>query len=165
MAIQVSELRSDEAGEVAAMWRAHGDATPPEQAEKALFDHLQRFSGLSLVARDNRQIVGVVIVGRDAAGACRNHLCLAPGHAQDGLDRLLIDKAMVKLHSKGIRKFRLQGLGEQSVHEVWESVRWLRNTVTKPSADTRAERDEQPAEPASDSAEAAPEPAAASPVA
>lgn len=160
MAIQVSELRSDEAGEVAAMWRAHGDATPPEQAEKALFDHLQRFSGLSLVARDGRHIIGIVIVGRDSAGAYHNHLCLVPEHAQDGLDRMLIDKAMVKLHSKGIRKFRLQGLGEQGMHEVWDAVRWLQPATKAPAAEPKApaeESDELPGESA--------EPAAASAVA
>lgn len=157
MAIQISELRPDEAAEVAALWHAHGDATPVDEACKLVSDHLHRFSGLSLVAREARQIVGLVLVGRDAVGSYRNHLCLHPEHTQDGVDRQLLDKAMVKLHAKGIRKFRLQGIGESGVQAMWESVRWLRAEGSTAAAVVPQEAESAVSEATETVAEAAPE--------
>jgi len=121
MAIQVHELSPDDFEALLKFSQSVPQPPQPPISAQALSEALHRYPGLSLVATQERQIVGAVLAG---TGSARSHTLLL-GSAADPAEirRLLIDKAMMKLASRGSRTCHL-GADEQPLEPFWDLVRW-----------------------------------------
>ncbi len=98
MALEVYELRAEDAADAAALWQG-GDASWPDldAARKSA-------GGLVLVARDDGRLVAVVACMRDVGKGHVMHVATAAGDGAEALRRNITGIAMRKLRSRGISK-------------------------------------------------------------
>ena len=99
------------------------DAPPvTDQERQALADVNPR---ISLIASDgNDAILGVALcrAAQQPGEPCRLQIKVAPQHSD--LARTLVDKALLKLHARGIHKCRIM-LGDDEPNDIWHATRWL----------------------------------------
>jgi len=63
---------------------------------------LKRNRGLSLVAREGKNLVGAILCGHDGRRACLYHLAIAPSHRRNGLGTKLVLRCLAELKKAGI---------------------------------------------------------------
>jgi hypothetical protein len=97
VAVKVSELRIDEAGQAVAFVAGLGGAVDVGTVIPAL----------SLIARDGEQIIGAILSSTHAPSRHRLDLTLANESADLALAQRLLSKAMMKLQSKGMKVFEI----------------------------------------------------------
>jgi len=119
MSIEIRELRPDDHGQVLTLWpempkNNPSNAPTPQQL-------MQRPSNLSVVARDDKRIVGVMLCAR-IDGTYQHRVAVADSHRDTELKRQLIDKALCKLRSVKAARCRIH-LSE-SDSRMWESAKW-----------------------------------------
>ncbi len=80
---------------------------------------------VSLVASDENDAVVGLALCRIAPQAGEPHcLQVKVSPQRPDLVRTLIDKALLKLHARGIHKCRI-AIGDDEPNEVWHAARWL----------------------------------------
>jgi len=79
---------------------------------------------LSLVAREDGKLVGVVLCGHDDQEGFLHRLTLAASHQDGDLEQALVNKALLKLNAWGAMKTRIQLPPSDKQHLFWESVKW-----------------------------------------
>ncbi len=88
-------------------------------------DYLLLYPGQSLVAHIDGQLVGVLLCGYDGQMAALHRLVVEEDARSQGVDRLLLDKSLIKLQAAGIHRchFRVTDYPELE-RTFWQSVRW-----------------------------------------
>lgn len=119
MPIQVHELTPDDFDALLKFAQSLPRPPQPPLSAQVLNDILCRFPGRSLVATSDKNVVGAILMG---ASARWGYLLLAPQDDSE-LRRLLIDKAVMKLASRGGRTCHLSS-GAQPLDPFWDSARW-----------------------------------------
>lgn len=71
-------------------------------SRKAVAKYLRRNPGLSLVARDEKKIIGAVLCGHDGRRGHLYHLAVARPYRKNGVARALVSEALSKLAAVGI---------------------------------------------------------------
>src|SRR5438034_8157863 len=90
---------------VLALWsETEGVGLNESDTPERLILYLNRNPGLSLVACDDRRIVGAVLCGHDGRRGYLHHLVVAPDCRQRGLGRQLVAKCLASLQAIGIPK-------------------------------------------------------------
>ena len=112
--------------EVMALWSCTEGLTLREvDSREAIGRYLARNPGLSLVARDDGQLVGAVLTGTDGRRGYRQHLAVAPSHRGRGLGRALAERAVGALRAVGIRKCHLMVRQENAdARAFWTRLGW-----------------------------------------
>jgi ribosomal protein S18 acetylase RimI-like enzyme len=87
--------------------------------------YLFRNAGLSFVAMDKRKVIGAVLCGHDGRRGYLYHLAVAGEYRKMGIGRRLVESAISKLRSIGVRKchafvFRDNVKGGK----FWKSMGW-----------------------------------------
>lgn len=119
MAIQVHELNPDDFDALLKFAQSLSQPPQPALSAEVLSEILRRFPGRSLVATNDKEIAGAILMG---ASARWGYLLLTP-ESNHELRRLLIDKAMMKLSSRRVRTCHLNP-ANQSLDSFWDATRW-----------------------------------------
>jgi GNAT superfamily N-acetyltransferase len=91
---------------------------------------LAHHPNLSIVARDEGEMIGVILCGTSGNSGLMHQLAIAPSHQNTGLDRQLIDEALGKMHRKGLYKSRISlRPGSPNPHAFWDAAVWRTQTV------------------------------------
>ncbi|MCE9590144.1 MAG: GNAT family N-acetyltransferase [Planctomycetes bacterium] len=133
MSIQISELRAHDAEAAAPLWSQINE--PADNVPAAIVKHLAKNSGLSLVARDGDAVVGLIVCSRRGDLGCVNRLKVADSHKDQGVAKMLVDKALLKMASHGIHKCGIDVVDEAARQPFWEAVRWAAQTDNRVSSD------------------------------
>ncbi len=135
MAIEISELRSDDYDALAELWQSLEDAGPiPFESASSLTRFLQEHRGLSIAAREDGGIVAAVLCHREGDSGCTITLVVHPTHRDKDLSRQVFDKALKKLATCSIHRFRVC-LPQEDDHGFWDTVKW---TTTAVASDEQA---------------------------
>jgi hypothetical protein len=113
--ITVSELRREQVPAAVDLLRQLGG-----QADAGGLDVIQ-----SLVAQEEGAIVGAILCRRDGAGRCTLQVGRNEQVTDDGLMRLLVDKALLKLQARGVHKCVIAPVGPACERAFWSSLAWL----------------------------------------
>lgn len=132
MGVLLSELQPTEFKEVIALCASCNTANGSSEGVRldtsspaALAKLLAHYPNLSLVARDEGQMVGVILCGSSGNSGLMHQLAIEPSHQNTGLDRQLIDEALGKMHRRGIYKSRISlRPGNPNPHDFWEKATW-----------------------------------------
>ncbi len=91
-----------------------------DRAAMAEVDHR-----VSLIASDSADaIIGLALCSAAPRVGEPYRLQINVSPQRPGLVRTLIDKALLKLHARGIHKCRIM-LGDEEPNEIWHATRWL----------------------------------------
>jgi hypothetical protein len=127
MPVDIRELQAEDFDAVAALWAEHGQHGGGRQVTTDTLRHLtQRYPGLALVAMGDHAVTGTVLVD-DACGSDNlTLLLLLDGNVEpDGpLADELLDRALGKAASQGIRKCHVRLGNSQDARPFWERSRW-----------------------------------------
>lgn len=130
MAIEIRELVPDDIEQVVALC-ASDDAAPASADE--LRRHLRRWPGLSLVAHEGDEIVGVILCGGGDGRDRIHRLTVAESHQDGDVPRRLVDKALHKLGAAGLHTTQVAVADSAAdTRSFWHDVRWRQDTDVGP---------------------------------
>ncbi|HCD32140.1 MAG TPA: hypothetical protein DER01_07000 [Phycisphaerales bacterium] len=140
MSVLLSELQPTEFKEVIALCATCNTASGTAEGVRldtsstaALARLVAHFPSLSIVARDEGVMVGVILCGTSGNSGLMHQLAIAPTHHDIGLDRRLIDEALGKMHRRGIYKSRISlRPGSPNPHAFWDAATWQTNDIEGP---------------------------------
>lgn len=86
---------------------------------------LKRNPELSVVAEQNGQIVGSIMVGHDGRTGCFYHVCVSKKYRQHGVGYKMVRYAVKALQSEGINNVTLIAFKKNQVgNEFWKRLGW-----------------------------------------
>ena len=87
--------------------------------------YLARNSGTCFVARDGKNLVGVVLCGHDGRRAYLNHLAVADGYRRRGIGAALVGRCTSAMKEIGIAKCNLFVFAaNDGAREFWRKLGW-----------------------------------------
>ena len=118
------ELTRADLPEVHALWaRCEGLGDGPGDSAPALENFLLRNPGLSPVALDDGELVGVALCGHDGRRGFLYRVAVAPSHRRRGIARALAVRAFDALRAAGIARGMLFILADnEEAQAFWQSV-------------------------------------------
>lgn len=126
MAVQLSELRPDDYTEIIDLWQQTGNQSLDEATLTALVSGHHRFhSVLSLVARDQGQLVGAILCEMRARQSWQHHMAMRQEYLETGLNKRLLDKALLKLTAHGVHHCRIRLAQGTPAKPFWGANRWI----------------------------------------
>ncbi len=132
LAVLLSELQPTDFREVVALCTSCKTASAAAEGVNLnvntpadLADLLHSFPSLSLIARDEGKLVGVILCGETGNSGLMHQLAIADSYQNTGLDKEMIDRALEKMKRKGHFKSRISiGSGQKSSGSFWGSQTW-----------------------------------------
>ena len=128
MPTEIREMRAGDFAQLTTLWGADASVTPIED-EAALEELLRENRALSVVAFHGDVLVGALLCVRDGFTGCSNTLVTDQAGVDSELATTLLGKALVKMASQGIHRFRVTEVPEHDGPSTWEATRWI-NTET-----------------------------------
>ncbi|MGB0388887.1 MAG: GNAT family N-acetyltransferase [Ardenticatenaceae bacterium] len=108
MNIVIQEMRSEDYDEVLALWQSSpGVGLSHADSREGIRRFLERNPALSFVARDNQELVGVVLGGHDGRRGYIHHLTVRQSHRRAGIGGALVERCLSALRQEGIGKCHL----------------------------------------------------------
>ena len=130
VAIDISELRPEDYEPLAALWQSAEEFGPiPFKSQNALAGFLRENRGLSVAAREDGRVLGVVLCQRIGMKGCANRLAVGPEHTDTDLQHELLSKALRKIIAAGIHRFWIQMSSAKPGETIWNSVKWTNPPV------------------------------------
>jgi putative acetyltransferase len=122
----ISDMLPDDYDAVVALWRAsEGVGLAASDSREGVHAFLVRNPGLSLVARQDDQIVGAVLCGHDGRRGYLYHLAVANALRQQGLGRTLVEICLSRLGQCGILKATIVVYEHNDLgNRFWKRVGW-----------------------------------------
>jgi ribosomal protein S18 acetylase RimI-like enzyme len=126
MDAHIDEMTIEDYQQVRSLWEQSEGITLSEvDSRDAIARFLDHNPGLSFVARDNDEIVGVVLCGHDGRRGYIDHLAVPKSHRRQGIGRALVSRCIYNLMRIGIRKWHLFVLeGNQEAIAFWKKLGW-----------------------------------------
>lgn len=88
---------------------------------------LARNPQMSVVAEEDRRIVGAILCGHDGRRGCMYHVCVASDYRMRGIGKAMVVFAMEALRRENISKVSLIAFTENDVgNAFWNKIGWLR---------------------------------------
>ena len=135
MSVQVSELRPDDYEEVVDLWQESGSGDLSQEDLTALACGQCTFNSvLSLVARDGGKVVAAILCRRDHQEGYLHHLAIQEPYRKQEIIQMLVDKALLKLNSRGVHKCRIKLDQTYQDSPFWETVSWFEHHPDQPKA-------------------------------
>ena len=120
MAIEIRELWPADHDEVLALWPPEESVTPSLPSPRQL---LERRNVLSVIARDEGEVVGAMVCGLTPQGY-QHRVAVAESYRDGPLLRQLVDKALGKLMSCGVTRCHIHIGADPANAQMWEAARW-----------------------------------------
>lgn len=137
MPIAIQELRPESLDDAVAFAKARGSHVGDGRTVAAL----------SLVAIDGGELVAAALCVEQPGSRHRLEVGIAAPESHGDLHRGLIDKALMKLASAGVRKFDIRINGSKEQREFWQAVSWIDQTLGGRDEAAPAEPQASPAPP------------------
>jgi ribosomal protein S18 acetylase RimI-like enzyme len=125
--MRITEMKITDYNEVFSLWGKtegmglHNDT----DSKKGIARYLRRNPGLSLVARDDKKIVGTLLCGYDGRRGHLYHLAVAASHRKKGIAKALVNRALSKLAAIGFSKCTLCAFVKNSAgRKFWKHIGW-----------------------------------------
>ena len=124
MSVLIQEMTVQNYDEIRALWQ---ESEGIELSEVDSMDDIARFlernPGLSFVARDNGQFVGVVLCGHDGRRGYIDQLAVRKSHRRQGIGKKLVAPCLYNLMRIGIHKCHLFVLEDnQDAIAFWKKL-------------------------------------------
>lgn len=123
---QISGMTGVDYDEVLRLWQqSEGVGLNESDTRECVAAYLERNPGLSLIARNQGQVVGAVLCGHDGRRGYLHHLAVAVEHRRNGLGRSLVDTCLEKLAALGIQKCNIFLYADNDLGErFWTNGGW-----------------------------------------
>ena len=127
MSVLIHEMTIQDHKEVLDLWQASdGVGLSDSDSRESIARFLDHNPGLSFVARDSRQLVGVVLCGHDGRRGYIHHLAVSKSHRRRGVGRALADWCLSALRADGIHKCHIFVFDEnQKAIAFWKKIGWM----------------------------------------
>ena len=122
MSLEIREMRAGDYTQLAALWREGGGVASVTN-EAALENVLRRNRALSIVALRDSKLLCAVLCVRNGTAGCTNTLVTDPAAADNGLVTMLLGKALIKMASHGVHRFRIVEKPHRDDTSVWPFLR------------------------------------------
>ena len=135
----VRALFAEDLSAAIALWRdTPGIGLSPEETPQMLALYLERNADISSAALDDvGQLVGAVLGGHDGRRGFLYHLAVAKDHRDQKLGRLLVQRTIDQLASRGIVKAAIMVYTENlDGRKFWEHLGWKVRTDLNPMQTT-----------------------------
>ena len=128
MSVMTQEMTVQDYGEVRALWQeSEGIELSEVDSKDDIARFLERNPGLSFVARDNAQLVGVVLCSHDGRRGYIDQLAVRKSHRRQGIGKGLVDRCLFNLMRSGIHKWHLFVLEDnQDAIAFWNKLGWAK---------------------------------------
>jgi putative acetyltransferase len=112
--------------EVVQLWqKTEGVGLDNSDARPSIRRYLARNPGLSMVARDGKQLAGAVLCGHDGRRGYLTHLAVATEYRGRGIARELVRICLEKLKRTGIHKCNIHIFADNTRGEkFWKKIGW-----------------------------------------
>jgi ribosomal protein S18 acetylase RimI-like enzyme len=108
MTYLVQEMTVDDYASIRSLWlSSEGILIADSDSQEGIARFLERNPGLSFVARDGDEIVGVVLCGHDGRRGYIDQLAVRRSHRRLGIGRSLVSRCVYNLMRIGIQKWHL----------------------------------------------------------
>jgi len=126
MSTLIQEMNIQDYDEVFALWQeSEGIELSDADSKEAINHFLECNSGLSLVARDNGQLVGIVLCSHDGRRGYIDQLAVRKSHRRQGIGRGLVARCLYNLMRVGIHKWHLFVIKDnQNAIAFWKKLGW-----------------------------------------
>lgn len=116
----------DDYDEVLALLReTSGVSVRAADSREGIARYLARNPGLSLVARNEEQLVGCVFAGHDGRRGSLHHLAVRESRRRAGVGRLLVTFALEGLQRAGIEKTHIDVFADNvNAIAFWKQLGW-----------------------------------------
>jgi ribosomal protein S18 acetylase RimI-like enzyme len=126
--MKITEMKIKDYDEVFSLWKKtegmglHKDA----DSKKGIARYLRRNPGLSVVARDNKKIVGVLLCGQDGRRGHLYHLAVIPAWRKKGIGKALVNQALANLAAIGFKRCTLCAFTKNRAgRKFWRRTGWV----------------------------------------
>jgi ribosomal protein S18 acetylase RimI-like enzyme len=128
MSIVIQELTIEDYEAVRSLWqKSDGIEVADTDSRDGLVRFLERNPGLSFVARDEKEIVGVVLCGEDGRRGYIDQLVVSKLYRRQGIGRSLVSRCVYNLMRIGIRKWHLFVFEDnQEAIAFWDNLGWAK---------------------------------------
>lgn len=98
-----------------------------DDSKEGVARFLARNPQMSVVAEEDRRIVGAILCGHDGRRGCMYHVCVASDYRMRGIGKAMVVFAMEALRRENISKVSLIAFTENDVgNAFWNKIGWLR---------------------------------------
>ena len=127
MNLIIKELTIDQYDPVLALWQtAEGVGLSEADSRDGIAAFLERNPGLSFVAFNQEQLVGVILAGHDGRRGYIHHLAVSPTRRRQGIGRALVAHSLAALERAGIGKCHLFVFREnEAALAFWQNTGWI----------------------------------------
>lgn len=126
MSVVIQEMSIRDYDEVRALWESsEGIEIGDIDSRQDISRFLERNPGLSFVARENGELVGVVLCSHDGRRGYIDQLAVRASHRRQGIGRFLVSRCLFHLMRLGIRRWNLFVLeNNQEAIAFWRALGW-----------------------------------------
>lgn len=132
--MKISEMKITDYDEVLSLWRNTSGMGLHKQSDsrKGIAKYLRRNPGLSLIARDNKKIVGSILCGHDGRRGHLYHLAVDSSYHKKGIGKKLVNQAMSKLVAIGITRCTICAFAKNRAgRNFWKHTGWTERQDVK----------------------------------
>ena len=126
MSVLIQEMTIQDYDKVRALWQeSEGIELSEVDSKDDIARFLERDPGLSFVARDNGQLVGVALCSHDGRRGYIDQLAVRKSHRRQGIGKELVVRCLYNLMRIGIHKCHLFVLEDnQDAIAFWKKLGW-----------------------------------------
>jgi ribosomal protein S18 acetylase RimI-like enzyme len=126
MSVLIQEMTVQDYDKVRALWQeSEGIELSEVDSKDDIARFLERDPGLSFVARDNGQLVGVALCSHDGRRGYIDQLAVRKSHRRQGIGKELVVRCLYNLMRIGIHKCHLFVLEDnQDAIAFWKKLGW-----------------------------------------
>ena len=112
------------------LWQnTEGMGLGESDTKEAVSLYLERNPGMSLIARDEKEIIATVLCGYDGRRGYIYHLAVATSHRKTGLGKKLVELCIAKLEQLSISRCNALVFASNTDGEsFWQHLSWEKRT-------------------------------------
>ena len=124
MGLQITEMTATNHDEVVAFWKEQeGVGLNQSDGPQQIAAYLMRNQGMSLIARDQGNVVAAILCGHDGRRGYLHHLAVARSYRGRGIGRSLVERCLERLGRDGIAKCNVFVFGDNCRgQQFWEAI-------------------------------------------
>lgn len=126
--MKITKMTVKDYDEVFALWKKtegvglHKDM----DSRKGIAKYLRRNRGLSVVARENKKIIGAILCGNDGRRGHLYHLAVDQAYRKKGLGKALVNRALLNLAALGFTRCTIGVFAKNySGRKFWKHIGWI----------------------------------------